>query len=399
MRALLALLVFLLGQDVPESLRLPETEFARRRAAILEKFPDGAVAVDAGPLGEVGSDANTPVFDFKYLTGFHDPEGVLILAGKKSAVFVSEMRTVAGIDAVLKTDQFEAWAAEHLSTQARIYTKLRQKNLTILNTAAGKVEIVGARLAGELSKLRLIKGEAELRLMRKAADATNAAHLAAMKAVRPGMNEKTIHELIVSTFKKEGCPELGFPPIVAAGKNGTILHYMKNDRDIPKDTLMVVDIGAAIENYVTDITRTLPTSGTFSETQRKHYQCVLDAQKAAEAVCKPGATFSDLERAARKVFEQRGLTEWSYAHSKEPSVRHGLGHWVGMAVHDSGSYRERFAPGMVITIEPGWYDMESGYGIRIEDTYVITQDGFERLSAGAPREIEEVEKAMKRKEF
>ena len=235
--------------------------------------------------------------------------------------------------------------------------------------------------------------------MRKAADATNAAHVAAMKRLKPGMNEREIHELVVETFKKEGCPELGFPPICAAGKNGTVLHYMKNEKEIAKDTLMVVDIGAAIENYVTDITRTLPTSGTFSETQKKHYQCVLDAQKAAEAVCKPGATFSDLERAARKVFEQRGLTEWSYAHSKEPSVRHGLGHWVGMAVHDSGSYRERFAPGMVITIEPGWYDMESGYGIRIEDTYVITQDGFERLSAGAPREIEEVEKAMKRKEF
>ena len=399
MRALLALLVFLVGQDVPEALRLPETEFARRRAAILEKFPDGAVAVDAGPLGEVGSDSNTPVFDFKYLTGFHDPEGVLILAGKHSAVFVSEMRSVPGIETVLKTDQLEAWAAEHLAKQPKIYTKLRQKNLTILNTAAGKVEVVGARLAGELSKLRLIKGEAELRLMRKAADATNAAHLAAMRAVRPGLNEKTIHELVVSTFKKEGCPELGFPPIVAAGKNGTILHYMKNNTDIPKNTLMVVDIGAAIENYVTDITRTLPTSGTFSETQRKHYQCVLDAQKAAEGVCKPGATFSDLERAARKVFEERGLTEWSYAHSKEPSVRHGLGHWVGMAVHDSGSYRERFAPGMVITIEPGWYDMESGYGIRIEDTYVITPDGFERLSAGAPREIDEIEKMMRKKDF
>ncbi len=397
MRALLALLVFLVGQEVPESLRLPETEFARRRAAVLEKFLDGAVAVDAGPLGEVGSDANTPVFDFKYLTGFHDPEGILILTGKKSAVFVSEMRAVPGIDTVLKTDQLEAWVAEHLS-KTKVYTKLRQKNLTILS-AAKDTELVGNRLAGELSKLRLIKGEAELRLMKKAADATNAAHLAAMKAVKPGVNERAIHELIVATFKKEGCPELGFPPIVAAGMNGTILHYMKNEKDIPKDTLMVIDIGAAIENYVTDITRTVPTSGTFSEKQKKHYQCVLDAQKAAEAVCKPGATFSDLEYAARKVFKDRGLTEWSYAHSNEPSVRHGLGHWVGMAVHDSGGYRERFAPGMVITIEPGWYDKDSGYGIRIEDTYVITKDGFERLSAGAPREIDEIEKAMKRKEF
>lgn len=399
MRALMALLVLAFLQETPETLRLPETEFARRRAALLEKFPDGAVAVDAGPLAEVGSDSNTTVFDFKYLTGFHDPDGVLILfSGTKSAVFVSEMRNVPGIDTILKLDQLQPWIVEHLARQPKIYTKLRAKNLAVLNTAAGKSEIVGVRLAGELSRLRLFKGEAELRLMRKAADATNIAHLAAMKALKPGINERVIHDLVVSTFKREGCPELGFPPIVAAGMNGTILHYMKNNQEVPKDTLMVLDIGAAIENYVTDITRTLPTSGKFSETQRKHYQCVLDAQRAAEAICKPGATFSDLERAARKVFEERGLTEWSYAHSKEGSVRHGLGHWVGMSVHDSGSYREKFAPGMVITIEPGWYDKDSGYGIRIEDTYVITKDGFERLSAGAPREIAEIEKLM-RKEF
>jgi Xaa-Pro aminopeptidase len=339
------------------------------------------------------------VFDFKYLTGFHDNEGVFVLTAKTSAVFVSKPRKAPGIDTVLPLDQFPAWAAENLAKEAKIYTKLRQKNLTVLTETAGHVELVGSRIGPELTKMRLIKGEAELRLMRKAADATNAAHVAAMKALKPGMNEREIHELVVATFKKEGCPELGFPPIIAAGRNGTVLHYMKNEMEIPKDTVMVVDIGAAIENYVTDITRTIPTSGRYGEVERKHYQCVLDAQKAAEAVCKPGATFSDLERAARKVFETRGMTDWSYAHAKDFSVRHGLGHYVGMAVHDSGSYREKFSAGMVITIEPGWYDKDAGYGIRIEDTYVITKDGFERLSAGAPREIEEIEALMKKKEF
>lgn len=399
MRSLLALLVFALGQEVPESLKLPESEFARRRAEIASRLPDGAIALDAGPLSEVGSDANTPLFHFKYLTGFHDPEGILVLLEHKPTVFVSEVRPVPGIDSVLKVDQFEAWASDHLPKQGRIYTKLRAKNLSILSGISGKLDLIGTKLGVELDRLRLIKDEAELRLLRKAADGTNAAHIAAMKTLRPGMNERDIQDLIVATFKKEGCPELGFPPIVAAGRNGTILHYMKNEKEIPKDTLMVIDIGAAIENYVADITRTLPTSGKFSARQKEHYQCVLDAQKAAEAVCKPGATFSDLERAARKVFEDRGMTEWSYAHSKDYSVRHGLGHYVGMAVHDSGSYREKFAPGMVITIEPGWYDKDAGYGIRIEDTYVITADGFERLSAGAPREVDEVEKVMRKKDF
>ena len=399
MRALLALLLVALTQEVPETLRLPESEFARRRAALQERFTDGALAVDAGPLGEVGSDANTPVFDFKYLTGFHDPDGVFVMTGRKSVVFVGEKRPAPGIDEVLTLDRFPEWAAENLAKQARVYTKLRAKNQAAITGAAPGVELVGMKLGAELTKLRLLKGEAELKLMRKAADATNAAHRAAMKALKPGLNEREIHELVVATFKKEGCPELGFPPIIASGRNGTVLHYMKNEKEIPKDTVMVVDIGAAIENYVTDITRTLPTSGKYGDVHRRHYQLVLDAQKAAEAVCKPGATFYDLERAAKKIFEDRGLTEWSYAHAKDFSVRHGLGHYVGMSVHDSGSYREKFAPGMVITIEPGWYDKDLGYGIRIEDTYIITKDGFERLSAGAPREIDEIEKAMKKKEF
>jgi len=321
----------------------------------------------------------------------HDPDGVLVIADGKLVVFAA-VDAAPGADAVRPLADWPAWAAEHLAGK-KVYTKLRRKNLDVL-AEAPNVEVVGQRLSAELVRLRLIKGETELRLMRKAADATNRAHVAAMRATRPGMNEREIHELVVGTFKKEGCPELGFPPIVGSGKNGTVLHYMKNDQEIPAGTLMVCDIGAAIENYVTDITRTLPTSGRFTPEQRVHYECVLEAQKAAEAKLKPGATFWDLEKAAREVFEKRGLTQWSYAHSKDGSVRHGLGHYVGLAVHDSGTYREKFAPGMVITIEPGWYDKDAGYGIRIEDTYAVTADGFERLSAGAPREVEEIEKLM-----
>ncbi len=391
----LLLVLPLRAQEAAESFRLTAGEFTRRRSALAERLPDGALAVDAGPLGEVGSDANTPVFDFKYLTGVHDNEGVLVLLDKKLFVFVSDPAAVhaPGADETLALDQFEPWAAESLAKR-KVYTKLRRKNLDLLARAAPSAEVVGQKLSRELTLLRLIKGELEIRLMRKAADATNKAHLAAMKSIKPGMNEKALQEIVVGTFRKEGCPELGFPPILGSGKNGTILHYMKNNQPIAAGTLIVCDIGAAIENYVTDITRTLPTSGKFTDEQRRHYQCVLDAQKAAEAVLKPGATFVDLERAARKVFEDRGLVKWSYAHAKDFSVRHGLGHYVGMAVHDSGTYREKFAPGMVITIEPGWYDKDAGYGIRIEDTYVVTRDGFDRLSAGAPREPDEVEKAM-----
>ena len=120
---------------------------------------------------------------------------------------------------------------------------------------------------------------------------------------------------------------------------------------------------------------------------------------AAEAILKPGVSFLDLEGAARGIFEKRGMTKWSYAHSGDESVRHGLGHFVGMSVHDSGEYTEPFKPGMVITIEPGWYDKDLGYGIRIEDLYIITKDGFTRLSADVPREIDAIEKMMTRREY
>jgi Xaa-Pro aminopeptidase len=392
MRAL-GLLLFLLAQEAKDTLRLGAAEFDRRRAALAERLPDGAFAVDAGPLGEVGSDANTPLFDFKYLAGFHDPDGVLVVSGGRLTVFSADpAKALPGVGEAKPLKELAAWAGENL--KGRVYTKLRRKNLDLLAEAAPRAELVGQKLAGELTKLRLVKGELEIRLMRKAAEATCRAHLAAMRTLKPGLNEKAVQDLVEKTFRDEGCPELGFPSICAAGKNGTILHYMKNNQEVPRDTLLVLDIGAAIENYVTDITRTLPTSGKFGEEQAKAYQCVLDAQKAAEALLRPGTTFGELERAARKVFEERGLTEWSYAHAKDFSVRHGLGHYVGMAVHDSGSYREKFEPGMVITIEPGWYDKARGYGIRIEDTYLVTKDGFERLSSIAPREIEEVEKAM-----
>ena len=393
----LALALLVLAQDSPSVWRLDAAEFVRRRAAVSEKLPDGAAALDAGPLAEPGDDANTPVFDFRYLTGVHDDHGLLVLAGGKLTVFVSKAAEIPDAE-VLPAERFAAWAKDNLAGK-KVYTKLRQKNLDLLRAAAPGVEIVGSTLGPALTRLRLIKSPAEIRLIRKSSDATNKAHLAVMRATRPGRNEKELDTLLRGVFTKEGCDDIGFRPIVGSGRNGTILHYMENTKEIPPDTLMVVDIGASILNYVTDITRTLPTSGTYSETQRKHYQCVLDAQKAAEAVLKPGATFGDLERAARKVFEERGLTKWSYAHSRDVAVRHGLGHYVGLAVHDSGTYREKFAPGMVITIEPGWYDKDAGYGIRIEDMYLITEDGFERLSADAPREMDEVEKAMRKKDF
>ena len=399
MRWLLAFAV-LLAQEAAEPLRLPPEEFGRRRAALAERLPGGALVLDSGALREPGDDANTPLLDFRYLAGFHDAQGLLVLADGKAHVFTGDaVRAGAGIDGVHDLSTFPAWAAENLAGK-KVLAKLRPKNLDLLRKAAPGAEVVTGPLRDELVRMRLVKNAAEVRLIRKASEATAAAFREIMKRLRPGMNEKDVQAMVLGAYKANGCPEVGFPPILGAGKNGTVLHYMANDKEIAAGTLLLCDIGASCDGYSTDITRTFPVSGRFDDDQRKAYQCVLDAHKAAEAALRPGATFGDLDRAARSVFAERGLTKWSYAHSKDFAVRHGIGHYVGLNVHDAGTYREKFAPGMVVTIEPGWYDKDAGYGIRIEDTYLVTEGGGERLSSSAPREIAEIERAMRpRKDY
>jgi Xaa-Pro aminopeptidase len=158
-----------------------------------------------------------------------------------------------------------------------------------------------------------------------------------------------------------------------------------------------MDLGAGYHGYSSDVTRTIPSDGRFDEgPEREIYRCVLDAQKAAEKILKPGVTWKQLDEAARAVIVERKLTRWSYAHAEDDQVRHSLGHFVGLSVHDSGPYTRPLEAGMCITIEPGIYDKQQGIGVRIEDIYLVTPDGFERLSAAAPREIEEIEREMKK---
>jgi len=386
---------------------IPVEEYGTRRATLRKVFEGGLMLMEADPLlpGIDNIDANTPVYDFFYLVGYHREGDVLALRADGTAVLFAgdkaeEARSVSGIKDVRPSKDFEKFLKEELPKAKKAYTRLRQATKQTAQAAAeetdAKILSGGGKIAEALTLGRMMKSGPELDMMRKASDATNKAHLEAMRACKPGMNEKELQTLIENKFKAEGCDGLGFASIVGSGKNGTILHYCENTAEIPKGTLVVVDIGAAYRGYVSDITRTLPTDGKFSEAHRKAYQCVLDAQKAAEVLLKPGATFRQLHAAAAAVFKEREMTDWAYSHSKDRSVRHGLSHYVGLAVHDSGLYDRPFEPGVIITIEPGYYNKDDGYGIRIEDIYIVTADGFERMSAGAPREIDEIEKIMKK---
>lgn len=399
MRGILAI-ALLVAQEATERPRLGWEVFAGRRAALAARFPGEPLVLDAGPLKEPGDDANAPLLDFRYLVGFHDPRGCLVLHGGKAILFTDEPAGAeAGFDEVHGVARFGGWAARHLVDRPRIQAKLRPPTLEVLRQAVPRSEIVAGPLRDELVRMRLRKSEAEVRCHREAAAATAAAFRAIARRLRAGLNERDIEEVVLEAFRAHGCPEVAFPPILAAGKNGTILHYMANNCEIAEGTLLLCDIGASFENYAADITRTFPVSGRFAPEPRRHYQAVLDALRAAEGVLRPGATFGTLDRAARAVFEERGLTKWSYAHSRDFSVRHGIGHYVGLNVHDSGTYREKFEAGMVVTIEPGWYDKDAGYGIRIEDFYLVTESGFRRLSSDFPREADDIERLMRRVEY
>jgi Xaa-Pro aminopeptidase len=299
----------------------------------------------------------------------------------------------------------------------------------------------GVRLASldqDLQRLRASKSAAEIDRIRRAAYITALAQRAAMRAVEPGTNEFEVQGLIEYTFRRNGAESPSFATIVGSGPNSTALHYSADDRFIQPGEVVVMDIGASYGGYAADVTRTVPASGRFSPDQRAVYETVLAAQKAAESLARPGTTWQELSSAADSVIAE-GLTRLGLIESPRatyqcgsagagrcPQYRlfymHGLGHGIGLEVHDpEASYYGPLQLGSVFTIEPGIYVRDGvldglldtpenralsarlrpaverfrNVGVRIEDDFLLTPGGLERLSAGAPREIDEVEALMR----
>ncbi|MBA3969488.1 MAG: M24 family metallopeptidase [Gemmatimonadetes bacterium] len=286
-----------------------------------------------------------------------------------------------------------------------------------------------------LNRLRGTKSAAELDLIRRAVYITNVAQGEVMRSMEPGMNEFEIQALIEYVFRRHGAERPSFATIVGSGPNSTTLHYNTNDRFTQAGDMVVMDIGASYRGYAADVTRSVPVNGVFSPEQRAIYSIVLDAQKAAEALARPGATMEQLNAAASRVLAtglaRLGLIESASATyacggagalGRCPQLRlfymHGLGHGIGLDVHDPNN--SPFVVGSAFTIEPGIYvradaldylpdtpenraligrlrpmvERYRNIGVRIEDDYFITASGAERISAGAPREIGEIEALM-----
>ena len=265
---------------------------------------------------------------------------------------------------------------------------------------------------------RLIKDDYELDLMERAGQISVAAHCAAMTAGKPGSSEHELEGLIEGEFRKAGAQRFAYPSIVAAGANGCVLHYHNNDTRIKDGDMLLIDAGCEYAGYAADITVTWPASGRFTEPQSRVYEAVLRVQQEVVDAVRPGATFKQLNTMACRglliEMQKLGLVDANTSidqlmeeQAYKPYYMHSIGHWIGMDVHDVGSYgKERnrpFEPGMVVTVEPGLYiplDADDapaelrGIAVRIEDDIAVTDDEPRNLTHGLPRSVDEIHRFM-----
>lgn len=246
----------------------------------------------------------------------------------------------------------------------------------------------------EIAVLRRRKSEQELEYLYAAAEVTTMAQEAASMAIKPGNFEADVQAAVEFVFTQSGARK-AFTTIVGSGMNSTILHYNDNTQKLPVDGVVVVDCGAMVNHYCSDVTRTYPVSGKFSKRHKQVYNDVLTVQKKVAHAAKAGMYLKNkdypelcLNTLARRLFSQMG-------YNIEKDFPHSIGHYVGLDVHDVGSYKEPLAEGDIITIEPGIYLKEEQMGIRIEDVYWITQDGNVCITDSIPKEIEEVEELIR----
>lgn len=415
--------------------------YAKRRLHLIKKIKEkcsdssGVVVLPAGFESEHHRFRQES--SFYYLTGINDPAGVLLLYldgrqvlyvpnfGDERAKWVS-----VGIDVSSDAASFGLTQVKHLSEKSLGYSYspfYRTSRYTHLLDDLREVVASGGKffsladvgnseyfhqyhlfaalqqelgvldeqvhsVADIIYKMRRIKDAYEEELLRKAIDITALAQQAAAQHIKHGVGEWQVQAAIENVFTTHQASHFSFPTIVATGKNSTVLHYIDNHATIAQGDLVVVDIGAEFGHYAADLTRTYPAGGVFTERQKEVYQLVLDAQAYAAARAKPGMY---LRNAAAGDDSLHGLAvEYFKKHGCEKYFPHGLGHYQGLDVHDVGNYLEPLEVGDVFTIEPGLYIPEEALGVRIEDNYIMREDGAECLSDELGKTIEEIEELM-----
>ncbi|MCO7191286.1 MULTISPECIES: Xaa-Pro aminopeptidase [unclassified Pseudoalteromonas] len=430
-------------------------EFVTRRTELLAQMDNNAVAVIPAAVELTRSrDTEYPFrqdSDFFYLTGFKEPDAVLVLSKDKDGatqqtLFCRNKDKLAEIWHGRRMGHEKAKTALELD-QTFPLSELEEELLTLVNGRKvlyygqgtygafdDKIWALLGTLRGApkkgyrapeiikdvrplLHEMRLFKSEAEIAVMRKAGEISADAHKRAMQFAKPGATEFQLEAEIHHHYAMNGARHPAYGTIVGSGNNANILHYTDNCDELTDGDLILIDSGCELEGYAADITRTFPVNGRFSAPQKAVYELVLASQQAAFEQVKPGGTLVKANEAAMRVMTE-GLIELGILAGEVDELldkqackafyMHGLGHWLGLDVHDVGEYKldeadRPFEPGMVLTIEPGLYFDEDaevpeqfkGIGVRIEDDLLITANGFENLTAGVPKTIAEIEALMR----
>jgi len=428
--------------------------FRQRRLSLLERMQvagGGLAVMPTAPERIRNRDTTFPYRAdsyFHYLTGFPEPEAVLLLvAGNQpqSMLFCRDKdidkeiwdgfrygpegaREAFGFDAAHSIKEFDAKLAELLADQPSLWFSLGHDSAWDARITAALNSVRAQTRSGKrapallhdvraaLDDMRLVKDSHEIALMQQAARIAGAAHRRAMQFAAPGKFEYEVEAEFLHEFRRQGSQYPAYTPIVAGGTNACVLHYIDNNRELRAGDLLLIDAGCEVDGYASDITRTFPVNGRFSGPQADVYDLVLDAQTAAIAAIQPGANFLDPHTAAVRILAQ-GMIDMKLLEGSIDAVietetykrfyMHRTSHWLGLDVHDAGEYRNGDAwralqPGMALTVEPGCYirpgdDVPEAFwniGVRIEDDVLVTATGCNILTIDTPKKIADIEALM-----
>ncbi len=428
------------------------TIFSERRRKAGEQIPGAALIIAAHPEHIRNHDvgfAYRQDSNLFYLTGFEEPESILVYRpglAPETVMFVRkrdpERETWDGfrygpegverefkVDKAYPIDEFQKVAPQLLKEVEKVYYRLYKNpemDLKIQNvletvrlqqgrTGYGVLAIYDADTL--LGEMRLVKSDYELSQLREACEISAQGHVAAMRFTRPGVNERQVQAVLAHHFYMNGAAREGYNYIVASGSSSTTLHYNFNDQKCKDGDLLLIDAGAEYNYYTGDITRTFPVNGKFTDEQARVYQGILDLQKKIIDFVKPGVVFKELHEMGTSLLTDLMLELGLLSGRKSDIIAalqqkkyypHGIGHWLGMDVHDAGLYYRKGEPrpieaNMCFTVEPGLYipadDTSApkayrGIGIRIEDNVRVTSNGCENMTSSAPKEIGELEKII-----
>lgn len=409
--AVMALMSDAFGQNKPLTAgEFDPSVFKQRRQQLLDSLKEGtAILYSRGEETDMGYRSDG---DFWYLTGLDEPGAILMLspmAEWKEILFLPprdvEVEKWIGWRPDITDSLIDAWGFDKIfridgSFDGFIITNIRQSSILHLISAltapsdpispdmelygkiAARIPEVSIRNSSRyLENMRVIKSPGEVEAVRRAIDITYQGLTELFTAMKPGVTEFYLDGVLDASFKRQGTRFAAFDNLIAAGKNGVVLHYQRLGDTLRDGDLLLVDVGAEYRHYAADISRTIPISGKFGEEQARLYDLVYEAQQAAIAAVKPGVSFNDLDDAAKAVIGKAGYAKY---------VQHSVGHQLGVEVHDRNN-NQRLEPGMIITIEPGIYLYEKGIGIRIEDDLLVTKTGCEVLSSSIPGSRPEIE--------